>query len=182
MLRIKRKGINMEKVNRSVRSTFLAALLSTLLFVIGIPMLIIGATHTEAWGAGGTALMIAGIVFSAADFYAAPILWVTYGNRRTLSRVVFGVEKQGLTTVERLASHLRVKEDDARSQLDVCFAKGYLDDYVRDGDTIKKIVPAQDPDEVEHDVECPSCAAKFTYRGAAGKCPYCGTVYRTEEH
>ena len=81
----------MEKVNRSVRCTFAAALISTLLFVIGIPMLIIGATHTDAWGAGGTALMVAGIVFTAADFYAAPILWVTYGNRRTLERVVFGL-------------------------------------------------------------------------------------------
>lgn len=172
----------MEKVNRSVRCTFAAALISTLLFVIGIPMLIIGATHTDAWGAGGTALMVAGIVFSAADFYAAPLLWVTYGNRRTLERVVFGVEKQGLTTVARLAAHLRVKEDDARSFLDAAFAKGYLDAYVRDGDTIKKFVPERNPDEVEHDVECPSCAAKFTYRGASGKCPYCGTVYRTEEH
>ena len=54
----------MEKVNRSVRCTLVAALVSTLLFVIGIPMLIIGATHTDAWGAGGTALMVAGIVLS----------------------------------------------------------------------------------------------------------------------
>ena len=113
---------------------------------------------------------------------AVPLLWVTYGNRRTLERVVFGVKKQGLTTVARLAAHLRVKEDDARGFLDAAFAKGYLDAYVRDGDTIKKFVPERNPDEVEHDVECPSCAAKFTYRGASGKCPYCGTVYRTEEH
>lgn len=172
----------MEKVNRSVRRLLLAALLSTALFAVGIPALIIGATHTDSWGAGGTALMVAGIVATAVDFYAAPILWVTYGNRRTLARVVLGVEKQGLTTVSRLASHLRIKEGDARGYLDACFEKGYLDDYVRDGDTVKKFVPERDPDEVEHDVECPSCAAKFTYRGASGKCPYCGTVYRTEEH
>ena len=75
----------MEKVNRSVRRLLFAALLSTALFVIGIPALIIGATHTDSWGAGGTALMVAGIVATAADFYAAPILWVTYGNRRTLA-------------------------------------------------------------------------------------------------
>ena len=75
-----------------------------------------------------------------------------------------------------------MKEDDARGFLDAAFAIGYLDAYVRDGDTIKKFVPERNPDEVEHDVECPSCAAKFTYRGASGKCPYCGTVYRTEEH
>ena len=117
----------MEKVNRSVRCTFAAALISTLLFVIGIPMLIIGATHTDVWGAGGTALMVAGIVFTAADFYAAPLLWVTYGNRRTLQPVVFGVEKQGLTTVARLAAHLRGEEDDARGFLGAAFAKGYLD-------------------------------------------------------
>lgn len=172
----------MKKINGSIRRLLLAAFVSTVLFVVGIPALIIGATHTDAWGAGGTALMVAGIAAVAVDFYAAPLLWIAYGNRRTLARVVLGVEKQGLNTVARLASHLRIKEDDARGYLDACFEKGYLDDYVRDGDTIRKFVPEQDPDEVEHDVECPSCAAKFTYRGASGKCPYCGTVYRTEEH
>lgn len=168
----------MEKVDRSLRRTLAAALISSILLVVGIPMLVIGATHLGAWGAGGIVLMVVGIVLAAVDFYAMPLLWVAYGSRRVLAQVVFCIERRGLSTVERLASHLRAKEDDVRSWLDACFQKGYLDDYVRAGDTVTRLVPAPDPTETEHDAECPSCAARFTYRGVSGRCPYCGTVCR----
>ena len=126
----------MQKAEHTVRSFLIAALIASVLFVVGIPMIILGASG--AFGSVGVnrLFLIAGIVFTAGCFYGMPILWITYANARELRRVVFAVEVQRLYTVERLAAHLNLPPEVTRGKLDACFEKGYLPGFIRDGDTL----------------------------------------------
>mgnify|MGYP005970226187 FL=1 len=166
----------MQKAEHTVRSLLIAALIASVLFVVGIPMIILGASG--AFGSIGVnrLFLIAGIVFTAGCFYGMPILWITYANARELRRVVFAVEVQRLYTVERLAAHLNLPPEVTRGKLDACFEKGYLPGFIRDGDTLTPLSDVT-PENTLHSVECPSCSARFTFEGGNGKCPYCGTVY-----
>ena len=165
-------GGNMDKLNKTIKGYFTAALISTCLFVIGIPMIILGATGITPLSWLNKLIMILGIAFTAGDFYATPLLWITYGNARALLVLVSAIERMGISSVDALASHTRLTPEDIRAKLDLCFEKGYLTDFIRDGDTLRR----QDPEGELHTMVCPACAARFDFRGEAGKCPWCGTV------
>ena len=166
----------MEKINRATRTLFWFALVCSILFVVGIPMIVFGATNSM------TVCMVVGIVFTGADFYAVPLLWVAYGGKRELSTLVYAVVNLGLHDVPSLASHLRCSESKVRLQIDNCLTRGYLQGFIRSGDklVLANIKPQVNPDEVLHDVVCPCCNAKFTYRGTHGVCPYCGVGYGSQ--
>ena len=66
----------------------------------------------------------------------------------------------------------RLDADAVRAKIDLCFVKGYLEGYIRDGDTLRR----PNPEGELHSVVCPACAARFEFRGESGKCPWCGTV------
>lgn len=166
----------MQKAEHTVRSLLVAALIASVLFVIGIPMIILGASGAFAALWVNRLVLIAGIVFTAGCFYGMPILWVTYANAKELRRMVFAVEVQRLYTVERLAAHLNLSPEVTRGKLDACFEKGYLPGFIREGDTLAPLSDVT-PENTLHSVECPSCSARFTFEGGSGKCPYCGTVY-----
>ena len=166
----------MQKAEHTVKSLLIAALISSVLFVVGIPMIILGASGAFSATGVNRLFLIAGIVFTAGCFYGMPILWITYGNARELKRVVFAVEVQRLYTVERLSAHLNLTPEITRAKLDACFEKGYFPGFIREGDTLSPLSDTKPENEL-HSVECPSCSARFTFSGGSGKCPYCGTVY-----
>lgn len=56
-------------------------ILSAILLVGGIPMIIIGAEKN-------TFLLVTGIVFTAFDFYACPIIFSLYGSAVSLNHTV----------------------------------------------------------------------------------------------
>ena len=173
--------VKMEQVHRSVKRVFTFALVWSILAVVGIPMIVFGAIHLGDSGAAkafAIAGFVLGLLFSGGGFYGVPLLWISYGSHRELARVVDAIDRLGLLTVDRLAAHLMMREKDVRTRIETCFTRGYLPGYVRQGDTLMRYT-AVDPEEIEHTVECPSCAARFTYRGSRGKCPYCGNTYET---
>ena len=165
----------MQKAELTVKNLLIAALICSVLFVAGIPMIILGASGTFQAGAVNRLFLIAGIVFTGGCFYAMPILWVAFGNAKELKRIVYSVEAQRLYTVERLAAHLNLTPEVTRAKLDTCFAKGYLCGFIREGDTLYPF--SAEAENALHSVECPACSARFTFEGESGKCPYCHTVY-----
>lgn len=169
----------MEKINRSLRIHFAAALTWSILAVVGIPLIVFGASK-PGWLPIPTFFFVLGIVFSGGGFYGVPILWVTYAAERELRALVYAVEVLGLRDVAELASHLRRSEEGIRAKLDVCLTKGYFRTLVRDGDRLTEPTPRKKPEETLHDVVCPCCNAHFTYRGDRGVCPYCGVAYQTK--
>lgn len=163
----------MDAVSRSVKNTFRFALIWSILAVVGIPMIVFGAINLKGLPALGIPLLVAGCLFTGTGFYGLPLIWISYGTKRSLEQTVRAVTLLHLETVPALAAHLNVKEAEIRSRLDTCFARGYLAGYVRNGDTV---TPYRAPEVPLHAVECPSCAAHFSFRGETGTCPYCGTT------
>ena len=159
----------MDAIEKALKRLLVLSIAFSVMFAAGIPLIPVGASK------GLWALMIVGIVFTAAGFYGTPMLWTAYGARRGLRRLVYAVTKEHLLTVTELASQLGKSEKNVRSMLTDCFNRGYLVGYVRKGD---ELAPneAQAPFEKLHAAECKYCGAKFTYKGADAVCPYCGAM------
>lgn len=158
----------MKKANAYVTGMFILSVILTIMFVGGIPSIVIGA-NKEIW-----ALMGTGIACTAIGFYAMPVAWIMYGSARTLRRVVAAVTDEHLYTVQEIASQLSMDEKSVRGYLDKAFNKGFLAGYKREGDniTLNENIGAE---QREKAAECPYCGAKFTYVGHGGRCPYCGS-------
>ncbi|MDD6995715.1 MAG: hypothetical protein SPH68_04190 [Candidatus Borkfalkiaceae bacterium] len=159
----------MDAVEKALKKQLICAIAFSLMFAAGIPMIIFGAVRS-AW-----ALMAAGIAFAAAGFYGTPIVWINYGDKVAQRRVVYAVTKEHLLTVQDVAAQLSKTEKDVRNLLSVCFNKGYLSGYVRQGDNIA-LNEAKAPEERKHAAECRFCGAKFAYTGDVAICPYCGAA------
>ena len=170
----------MKKIDKSLHILVAFALTWSILMVVGIPMIVFGAGKPD-WLPVPTLFLVLGIAFSGGGFYGVPLLWLSYGAKRTLRGFVYAVEVLGLRDVDKLASHLRKPEDEVRNQVDVCLAKGYFPTLIRDGDKLVETTPQQKPEDELHDVICPCCSAHFTYQGTRGVCPYCGVPYRTDK-
>ena len=159
----------MKKIEQSLHIHFAFALAWSILMVLGIPMIICGAAK-PAWLPLPTLFFVLGIAFSGGGFYGVPILWVTYGAKRELHALVYAVEVLGLRDVAALSSHLRKPAEEVRTKLDTCLSKGYFPCLYRDGDRLVEPAQKQNPADEIHDVVCPCCSARFTYRGT-GRLP-----------
>lgn len=160
----------MEAIERVLKKQLVLGIVLSCMLVAGIPMIIFGASG-KLW-----LLMAAGIVFTVAGFYGAPIAWSSYGTKVGYRRLVYAVEKEHLLTVQAIASQIAKPEKTVRGMLDECFRKGYLVGYVRNGDEISLNV-AKAPEDTLLAAVCPYCGAKYTYKiGEQPVCPYCGGV------
>lgn len=90
----------MNAVEKALKKQLIGGILLSCMFAGGIPMIILGAVYSVL------PVMIPGIAFTVAGFYGAPIVWVNYGNKLGLKRIVYAVEKEHLLTVpeHRLAA------------------------------------------------------------------------------
>lgn len=171
----------MKKIKKALRRSLFFGILAAVLFVAGIPMIVIGASR-----AGESALwwiMAApGIAFVVFGFYGSAFIWIFYGSLRGRYRIVCAVENERLYSVQEIAQQLGMREKEVRSRLTVCFSKGYLAGYKREGD---RILPNATVAFSERTLEgvCPNCGGKVVYKltDARPVCPYCGSVYKKEE-
>lgn len=169
----------MKKIEQSLHIHFAFALACSILMVLGVPMIVCGATKPD-WLPLPTLFLILGIILSGGGFYGVPILWTTYGARRELRVLIYAVEVLELRDVAALSSHLRKPAEEVRTKLDTCLSQGYLPRLYREGDRLIEPTRRQNPADENHDAVCPCCSAHFTYRGTRGICPYCGVAYNTK--
>ncbi len=156
----------MEKIEKAARSMFIAALVCSVLFVAGIPMIVLGASN-RIW-----LVMTAGIIFTGGGFYATPLLWVGFGSKVSLRRLVTAVEAEHIYTVDELSQQLSKPPKMIRAMLDVCFNKRYLVGYKRSGDALV-LNEGKALSDALHPADCPYCGAHFSYKGSDAICPYC---------
>lgn len=158
----------MEKANKKRTRLLTLAILSAFLFAGGIPAIIVGAGRA-------TWLMIVGIVLTAADFYACPLLFVSYGGAVSLCRTVRAVEEEHLYTVKEIAMQTRRPEGTVKEELYKCIDAGYLCGYLFDGENLT-LNSNRSKESATCRVLCESCGAIYEYPVTEeGKCPYCGT-------
>lgn len=163
----------MKAVNKYINKLLICSLVLSCLFVAGIPMIILGATH------GQYAIMGVGIGLTVIGFYGAPIAWVSYGNARGLKRIVYAVVVENLYTVQEIAAQISQSEKYVRSKLTICFNRNFLAGFKREGDNIVLNENAA-VDQKQRFAECPYCGAKFAYSPQNPRCPYCNSPVVTK--
>ena len=158
----------MKQINKSATRLLVFAVLSVCLFVGGIPMIIIGAANKM------TAVMVLGIVFTAFDFYACPILFSIYGGVNTLKKVVKAVEIDRIYDVKNIAVQTGLNEEIVKADILKCIEKGYITGLLFDGETLR----FNDNRKAERRrlrTKCLSCGAPIDYYADESPvCPYCG--------
>lgn len=148
------------------------AIVLSIMFVAGLPILIVGATRLHQNG-GFVAMLVIGIVFVVLGFYGTPVAWVQVGAASRRANIVRAVNEEHLYTVKELAVRLNVSEKEASAALRECMQKGYLTGYLLEGDSVVlNENVALGPKE--YSVECSHCGAYVTSSGKGAKCPYCG--------
>ncbi len=157
----------MQAAEKAKTRALIVAILMTICLVGGIPVLIVGAAKHIG------ALLGIGIACAVIGFYGTPMGWVIYGTACTRRRMVMAITQEHLSTVEELSSQLALNDNQVRGMLDVCFSKGFLIGYKRDGDNILFNDNVALGKQTFH-VQCPNCGAKFSYTKDNPNCPYCG--------
>ena len=164
----------MEKAEKSVKKRFYISLFLTIYFIVGIPLLVVGATRLSQ-GGGYVFMLVLGIIGAVVGFYGMPVAWVMYGNARTELALVSAVRNEHLYTVQELSARLASNEKQTSANLDNCIRKGYLTGYLRKGDRLY-LNENTELKPTEYSVECTRCGAYVTYTGTGAKCPYCGSA------
>ncbi len=168
-------NIAMKAVDRYFKKLLIIAIVLSVMLVVGVPMIILGATNQIY------AVMGIGIAFTALGFYCTPVAWSIYGANMPMKRVVRAIVAENLYTVQEISSQLSMSEQHVREFLDKAFNKGFLEGYKRSGDviTLNENMPAS---KRERTAECPNCGAKFTYTADNARCPYCNSPVMDDGH
>lgn len=157
------------------RKLFIWALIGSVGFVAGIPMIIIGAGNN-------TLMMIAGIVLTVFGFYGMPILWVQYGALGFKCSLQKMIKDDGIKSVSVLAASCGKKKEEVATAVRELISSRSLVGYVliddenildvrEETDYVKRA--AQTSGEIS-EVNCPNCGAKVELIGGVGQCEYCG--------
>lgn len=163
------KGVFMERLNRRIHLLFTFSLVASILFVFGIPMIVLGAVNRIF------AVMILGIVFTAVDFYAIPFLWMAYARYKPYQRLVYAVQNEHLLCTDDLAAQMHMEVPAVRQMLFDCVRHLYLTGYLFDGEQLTPNTRTA-PKPKMLVATCESCGAHLEYaEGEVPVCPYCGT-------
>lgn len=164
---------NTNNINKDIKKHLLISIIISVMFVVGIPILIVGATNSNY------AIMGIGIAMVVIGFYGAPMMWVSYGNKRSLKNVVDAVMEDHLTTVGEIASQLQMRERPVRDLITNALRKKYITGYIFNGSTL---TPNQKeaPKKKISSNRCPNCGGTLTEQTNGYTCEYCGSHFKKE--
>ena len=168
-----KKGIilAMDKLLKKQRTLFIWSMLSTILFIVGIPLIPIFA-------GSNTLLMVLGIVFTVYGFYATPLFWVFYGTQGIKKRVYVAITEEHLLTNREIAMQLQVSERDVYQTINYLIKKMILTGYLYNGVELT-LSNKRKPEKEIIINKCKQCGASIEHYGEANaKCLYCGTIYK----
>ena len=159
----------MKKLKREMNIYFWVSLMTSILFVVGIPLIPIFA---------GKDWIIAsmGILFTVYGFYGMPLLWVKYGSFFGMKRLVEAITEEHILTVNQLAMQLQISEIDAKNKVLKAMNKKYITGFIFDGVRLTLNENKRPAYKVEVRT-CENCAARLEITDNEVYCPYCGTIY-----
>ena len=122
-------------------------------------------------------LMIVCIVYLGAGFYVIPIVWINYGDKITLSKVVRAVYSDKLYDVKSIAMQVSDTEQNVVNNIKKCIDKRYIVGYLFYG----KNLTVNERREQVAQRKCPNCGAPLEKKNGVLTCEYCGFVYHKDE-
>lgn len=156
----------MSKIKKTKSIVFSFSLLISILFVAGIPGIVLTAGKIPF-------LMAICIAFVGLGFYGMPILWTYYGTLCSLERLIFAIEREYIYTVKDLALYLNRSEQTVKSEINKCIQKRYLEGYLFDGQMLILNENEQARKTVKT-VVCSGCGATVNISAGSNRCEYCG--------
>ena len=163
---------NSSKINHDIRKMLIISIVASIAFVVGIPMIVLGAMNS-------TVLMIFGIVFVVFGFYGTPMLWISYAGLRSLKRVVDAVMEENLTTNAEIAMQLQTSERNIKAQITKAINKKYITGFIYNGE---ELTPneKQQPKKKIIENRCKNCGGTLEELDTEWRCPYCGSRFSKE--
>lgn len=149
---------------KALNKKFIAGIVFSVLFVVGIPCIPIGFSF------GLIPVGVAGIIFTVVGFYGTPLVWTMYGNARANLGVYCLITEDGVKDIDRIAATLNVDAKKTLAQVNYLINKRYLRGYLLDG--MKLVAIEKENNEALN--KCPNCGATLTLEGNVFHCPYCG--------
>ncbi len=163
---------NSSKINHDIRKMLIISIVASIAFVVGIPMIVLGAMNS-------TVLMIFGIVFVVFGFYGTPMLWISYAGLRSLKRVVDAVMEENLTTNAEIAMQLQTSERNIKAQITKAINKKYITGFIYNGEVLTPN-EKQQPKKKIIENRCKNCGGTLEELDAEWRCPYCGSRFSKE--
>ena len=157
----------MKKMKRVLRNQFAIALVTSILMVVGIPLIPISAVNDITW------LLVVAIVFTAYGFYGCPFYWIAYASKRELYSILFLIENEHVLTVVKLCVQTGKDINYISDKVRYLLLGGFLPGYIFNGETLEKSFVQEKP--TVESVPCPFCGAPVTLSDGEGKCEYCGS-------
>ncbi len=159
-----------EKINKKIRSLFWWALGLSIGFPLGIVALVFGAIELNI------PLLVGGILLVIAGFYAMPILWVRYGDRRQDRNLLDLVLHEHIYTVGDLARLSGISEKNVREKLKKMLISRELSGYLLVDDVLELNTNTAQTAKTVRTQKCANCGAEMCFDGAKFVCEYCGTA------
>ncbi len=160
----------MKRINKKIRLLFGFALGLSVGFPAGVLGIIFGAVNKII------PLMIAGIVFTVAGFYAMPLLWVRYGERRGDRTVLSMILHDNIYTISGLAAQTGYSENTVREKVKRMIHSRELSGYLLVDDVLELNTNVKQTAKTRETKKCESCGAMMNFDGVKFVCEYCGTV------
>ena len=157
----------MNILDSTLKKRLVTSILSAVAFVVGIIMIILGAGRN-------TIVTIIGIILTAFDFYACPLLFVSYNSLVSLRRTVKAVNEENIYSVQKIATHTIKKPAIVKQEITKAIEKGYIIGLLFDGETLS----FNENKKANHTLliaKCPNCGANVNYYSDETPiCQYCG--------
>ncbi len=161
----------MEVINKKLRLLFSFALALSIGFPLGVLGIIFGAVF------GIVFLLVLGILLTVSGFYAMPLLWVRYAERRGDRTLLIIIEKDYIYTVQGLQTQTGYTEENIRQRLARMIHDRILVGYIFEGDELILNNNERQKNAAPPAKKCPACGAQMIHDGEIYRCEYCLSTY-----
>lgn len=153
----------MKSIKKHCISLFIFSMISSLMFVCGIPFIIMGAKSNKI-------LMIVGIIFTVWGFYGSPILWINFAQSKRLLTIYEQVTIDKILSASQIALNNNQTIDVVTENLKTLLQKRFLTGYIiNEKGELSKF-------EGKFNIinnKCPTCGANMERDGDKLYCSYC---------
>ena len=165
----------MDGIKKVTNRNLFRAILWTVLLIVGIPFIPVGAVAGSNGNLWGWLMMIAGIIFTALGVVFVPIFWVKYARKKRLCRLAIVISGMTDSTIDIIGDTVGRTQEETRDDVRLLLRNGWLPGYtfVDQEDRVKRTNSL----DIHHAV-CKHCGASFEFRGTNAECPFCGRWHK----
>lgn len=160
----------MEKLRKRQNKILAIALTMSILFVVGIPAIVLGATN-QIW-----IVMVLGIIFTVGGFYGMPLIWISYGSGFSMLRIVELVERDNVYSVAEIAKQVNAKPNEVMEKIRKALEKRYIEGFLIGEDGWLRLNENVRQQRTKVAVKCHNCGATVIVEETQADCPYCGSL------